>query len=124
MDAASILGVTKGEGGGGARKGREPAAPKPKGVSREVWQITAGYVPDGGGGAGSKDGPAPLVQSVGFKGRRKGVGAARKVAWAWRPFTSSARKDGLALSHWVKAREARRRDPLLLRHRSSFTRLF
>eukprot|EP00854_Cymbomonas_tetramitiformis_P003590 gene3590-4518_t len=34
---------------------------------------------------------------------KKPEGVSREVNWQWKPFTSSARSDGLQLNHWVKA---------------------
>jgi hypothetical protein len=63
-----------------------------------VWQITQGYSTDAL--------PAPpLVPTTGFKEKRK-PSSKRLVRWDWKPFTSSAREDGLALLHWVKARHS------------------
>ena len=66
----------------------------------QVWQITAGY-----GNTEAVPAP-PLIATAGFKERRRTT-AKRNVAWEWKPFTSSARTDGLPLWHWVKVRAAR-----------------
>ena len=91
---------------------------KPKGMSREVWQIVRGNQSShsqggmqglhtqGGGedkanGGGMVDALVPLVPThAGLKTKRKV--SARKVSWSWQPFRNSARTDGLMLKHWVK----------------------
>lgn len=100
-DAKDILGIPRGGGGSGARtKKSRAAAPKPpKGVSREVWQITQNQssLVDG-------DARAPIMPTAlalaGLKEKRKIT--ARTVTWQWQPFRNSARTDQLMLKHWVK----------------------
>ncbi|KAK3244063.1 hypothetical protein CYMTET_46311 [Cymbomonas tetramitiformis] len=96
MDIRDILGI-KGDAVQTKAKAKDPSLKKPEGVSREVWQITQGFSYHG-------DGAPPVVPTgapVGLKEKRKT--AAKKVNWQWKPFTSSARSDGLQLNHWVKA---------------------
>lgn len=100
-DAKDILGIPR--GGTASTKGkkpREPAAKPPKGVSREVWQITQ----DRQSALDGNDALAAIAPSAialhGLKDKRKIT--ARTVTWQWMPFRNSARSDGLQLKHWVK----------------------
>ena len=111
--------TTGGGGGGGPGKTKKASSKKetkPKGMSREVWQIVRGNQsngpnsngPGGGGGGGGdaeKNAVADKMTSLvpthaGLKMKRKV--SARKVSWSWQPFRNSARTDGLMLKHWVK----------------------
>jgi len=101
---------------------------KPKGMSREVWQIVRGNqqqamksgimanAVNGGGGGGGGSGDHAMMMMMGEKGvdalaslvpshaglKTKRKVSARKVSWSWQPFRNSARTDGLMLKHWVK----------------------
>lgn len=102
-DAKDILGIPRSVGAGalaGKPKKRANAGAEkpPKGISREVWQITRGTsVHDG-------DARAPVMPTAvtlhGLKDKRKIT--ARTVTWQWQPFRNSARTDSLQLKHWVK----------------------
>ena len=100
-DAKDILGIPR--GGASAPKSRAKAKPSlkpPKGVHREVWQITRGREGDDE----RDDARAAIVPSAlslhGMKDKRKIT--ARTVTWQWQPFRNSARTDQLQLKHWVK----------------------
>eukprot|EP00850_Spirogloea_muscicola_P001146 SM000004S15016 [mRNA] locus=s4:771019:774750:- [translate_table: standard] len=71
------------------RASRE-AVKKPDGVHREVFALTGGVAPI-----------ALSAAAGGFKSKAKPA-AAHKVKWKWRPFSNSARKDGLQLHHWAR----------------------
>ena len=64
-----------------------PVPPHPDSVSREVFLLTGGVT------------PAPLVPTISTRTAAK---PRRKIAWRWRQFKNSSRKDGLMLSHWIK----------------------
>jgi len=98
-DIRDILGLpTAAKSEGGEAKPRDKVkkeAPlkKPDGVSREVWLLQSG----------SREELAPPLiptHNVGLKQKRKTSSV--KVSWQWKPFSNSARKDGLQLKHWVK----------------------
>jgi DNA methyltransferase 1-associated protein 1 len=103
-DIADILGVQKGpeltdgqqatkimEGAPGV--GRPVKIKKPKGMSREVYDLVgpAGLLP-------AMETKQPLAS--GFKQKRV---SATKGKWIWAPFNSTARSDNQAFYHWAKA---------------------
>ncbi|KAJ1640956.1 hypothetical protein T492DRAFT_854066 [Pavlovales sp. CCMP2436] len=88
-DVRDILGM-QGRGAAAPRPSKAMAK-KPEGVSREAWALI-----------GSRDQVnAPLVPADAALKEKRFSG--RVSRWAWRPFTSSARSDGLVLHHWVTA---------------------
>ena len=100
MDAAAIMGAA---GRGGAKPtfqprqrastaGTDAQGKKLTGLNREIFALT------GGASAGSTGPTSP--QQPAFKNRKKGPG--KQVHWEWKPFSSSARPDGLQLKHWAK----------------------
>jgi len=101
-DARDIMGVARiereDEETRKAKKPHKTRVSAPKGVSREVWQIT------GGGETRAGDARVALAPTAialhGLKDKRKIT--ARTVTWSWVPFRNSARADGLQLKHWVK----------------------
>ena len=100
-DAKDILGIPRGGASGGTkpRRGRAATAKPPKGVHREVWQITQDQNPLGDGDARAAVVPT-AISLHGLKDKRKIT--ARTVTWQWQPFRNSARTDQLQLKHWVK----------------------
>jgi DNA methyltransferase 1-associated protein 1 len=58
-------------------------------VSREVYALM---------GSQEKNGPPLVPAEAGLKEKRF---SGRVARWVWRPFTSSARSDGLVLHHWA-----------------------
>ena len=103
-DIADILGVQKGpeltdgqqatkimEGAPGV--GRPVKMKKPKGMSREVYDLVgpAGLLP-------AMETKKPI--SSGFKEKRV---SATKGKWIWAPFNSTARSDNQTFYHWAKA---------------------
>lgn len=67
----------------------KPKATKPKGMSRELFSLVG------------TESIAPAVQTdtIVFKNRRQSA----QGKWVWAKFTNSARTDGKAFYHWVKA---------------------
>ena len=94
-------------GGTKPRRGRAATAKPPKGVHREVWQITQDQNPLGDGDARAAVVPT-AISLHGLKDKRKIT--ARTVTWQWQPFRNSARTDQLQLKHWVKKAPAARAD--------------
>ncbi|KAL3691938.1 hypothetical protein R1sor_005589 [Riccia sorocarpa] len=92
-DAKDILGLPKvavGSGGDKRRSSKTAAEKKPDGVSREVYALIGGLPP-----------VMPALDQSSLK-KKKAADSAKKVAWKWRVFTSSARADNLQLSHWER----------------------
>lgn len=104
---------------------KKESARRPKGMSREVWQIVRSQTNENGlqdlnqvnmnsNGTGitnnnAIDKLASVVPThAGLKTKRKV--SARKVSWSWQPFKNSARTDGLQLKHWVKKSLVQQRD--------------
>ncbi|KAG8470850.1 hypothetical protein KFE25_009271 [Diacronema lutheri] len=86
-DVRDILGM-QGRGAAPAPRTSKASHKKPDGVSREVYALI-----------GNQQASVPLVPAdAGLKEKRF---SGRVSRWAWKPFTSSARSDGLALHHWA-----------------------
>eukprot|EP00899_Mesostigma_viride_P024716 jgi/Mesvir1/5429/Mv15489-RA.1 len=93
MDVKDILGLPRDAAPAPARPKPAPSMKKPEGISREVFALTGGIPP-----------VVPSVDVIaGLKEKRRTGSQARKVSWEWKPFQSSARKDGLQLCHWVRS---------------------
>eukprot|EP01114_Cavostelium_apophysatum_P019586 TRINITY_DN6353_c0_g1_i1.p1 TRINITY_DN6353_c0_g1~~TRINITY_DN6353_c0_g1_i1.p1 ORF type:complete len:443 (+),score=142.77 TRINITY_DN6353_c0_g1_i1:157-1485(+) len=116
-DVKDILGLKDPNAGNGPKLGdimspkkpkpkKEKKARKPEGVSREVFALTESTPVNIGQPSDAAVSLVPtttLPPPAVLKEKLKLPLHNKAVAWAWKPFRSSARKDSAVFHHWAKA---------------------
>ena len=82
---------------------RKASLRKPEGMPRELFQLIGPSAPTLTAQFAKPQLKAKPNLGSNVDGANGRVSSGGKVKWEWRSFKNGARKDGLRLSHWVKA---------------------